>query len=99
MPHHREHVTIYIKEHREGFRTAFPDPPEVLRLPDLRITVDTPADLAFVESLIGSIPEGVSPIPLVEYLESSPRLISDRSPWQSIPGTRKDFEKWGVPQN
>ena len=68
MPHHREHVTTYVKEHLDLFRTAFPDPPEALRLPDLRITVDTPADFVFVERLIRAIPEGGSPIPLETYI-------------------------------
>ena len=69
LPHHREHVTIYVKEHREDFRTAFPDPPEALRFPDLRITVDTADDFAFVESLIGSIPEAGAPAALENYID------------------------------
>jgi spore coat polysaccharide biosynthesis protein SpsF len=67
-PHHREHVTIYVKEHLEDFRTAFPDAPGYLNCPDLRITVDTPADLEFVERLIGAIPESDFPVDLREYL-------------------------------
>jgi spore coat polysaccharide biosynthesis protein SpsF len=69
LEHHREHVTIYIKEHRDEFRTGFADPPAALRRPDVWITVDTPADFAFVECLIKRIPEGCSPVPLEEYLE------------------------------
>jgi spore coat polysaccharide biosynthesis protein SpsF len=72
LPHHREHVTIYIKEHSGDFRTAFPDPPIELRRPDLRITVDTAADLAFVDGLIRTIPEGQAPIPLERYLALMP---------------------------
>jgi len=70
LPYHREHVTIYIKEHREDFRTEFPFPPEALRRPDLRITVDTPGDFAFVTSLIEAIPDTGGPIPLDEYLNT-----------------------------
>jgi len=69
LEHHREHVTIYVKEHRDEFRTCFADPPAALRRPDVWITVDTPADFAFVECLIKGIPEGCSPVPLEEYLE------------------------------
>ena len=72
LPHHREHVTIYVKEHLEDFRTAFPDPPEALRAPHLRVTVDTPADLSFVEGLICSVPEHGTPIPLEDYLNRLP---------------------------
>jgi len=68
LEHHREHVTIYVKEHRDEFRTCFADPPAELRHPDMRITIDTPADFAFVEGLIKSFPEGCSPVPLEEYL-------------------------------
>jgi len=76
LPHHREHVTIYIKEHREEFLAAFPDPPAELRLPDVRITVDTPEDFRFVTRLIRQIPDTWPPIPLLSYLESIPFLIS-----------------------
>jgi spore coat polysaccharide biosynthesis protein SpsF len=68
-PRHREHVTIYVKENPDRFRVAFLDPPDHLRRPELRITVDTPQDFLFVERLIEQIPEGSSPIPLGEYLK------------------------------
>jgi spore coat polysaccharide biosynthesis protein SpsF len=76
MPHHREHVTIYIKEHREEFRAAFPEAPKELRFPDVRITVDTREDFRFVARLIRRIPDTSPPIPLLSYLESVPFLIS-----------------------
>lgn len=68
QPHHREHVTIYIKEHRDEFRAEYPFPPQALRHPDLRITVDTPGDFAFVTNLIEAIPDDAGPIPLEQYL-------------------------------
>jgi len=80
LPHHREHVTIYVKEHPEKFRVAFPDPPEALKLRDVRLTVDTPADFVFVENLICSIPETGFPTPLLTYLESVPLSISRHIP-------------------
>ena len=78
LPHQREHVTIYVKEHSADFRTAFPDAPEGLRFPQLRITVDTPADFIFMQSLILSMPENRQPIPLADYLKSLPSAISTR---------------------
>jgi spore coat polysaccharide biosynthesis protein SpsF len=80
MPHHREHVTIYVKEHRDEFLAAFPDPPEELRLPGVRITIDTADDFAFVDSLLEGIPDASPPRPLLAYLESAPFLISRRIP-------------------
>ncbi len=69
MPHHREHVTIYIKEHQDDFRAEFPDAPPPVRFPELRVTVDTPADFVFVENLIYKIPENGAPVPLEEYID------------------------------
>jgi spore coat polysaccharide biosynthesis protein SpsF len=66
-PPHREHVTLYIKEHPEKFRVLLADPPPAVRRPDFRVTVDTPEDFAFMERLIGSFPETDAPLPLENY--------------------------------
>jgi spore coat polysaccharide biosynthesis protein SpsF len=50
-PDDREHVTTWVKRRGDLWNLAFPAPPVPLRRPDLRITVDTPADLAYVRSL------------------------------------------------
>lgn len=71
-PRHREHVTLYVKHHPEQFRMALLSPPDCLHRPDLRITVDTPADFMAVEDLIGSLPESAQPLPLLAYLEMVP---------------------------
>ena len=76
---HREHVTLYIKEHLDKFRVAFLSPPDSLCRPELRITVDTPADFLFVEDLIGAIAEGESPTPLEYYLRIAEALIRARA--------------------
>ena len=47
----REHVTTWVKRRSDLWNLAFPAPPMPLRRPDLRLTVDTPADLAYVRSL------------------------------------------------
>ncbi len=65
---HREHVTLYIKEHPEGFRVGLLDPPAALRHPGIRLTVDTPEDFQFMNSLIGKIAEYAHPLPLTEYI-------------------------------
>ena len=66
---HREHVTLYIKEHPEEFRISYLTPPESLKYPGIRLTVDTPEDFAFMEELIGKIPQKENPIPLSEFLK------------------------------
>jgi spore coat polysaccharide biosynthesis protein SpsF (cytidylyltransferase family) len=49
--HDREHVTTWIKRRSELWNLVFPLAPAPLRRPDLRLTVDTPGDLACVRSL------------------------------------------------
>ena len=65
---HREHVTLYIKEHPDEFRTAILRPPEALRRPDVRLTVDTPEDFDYVEGLVRRVPEEQHPVALERYL-------------------------------
>ena len=75
---HREHVTLYIKEHPEEFRVSLLVPPDCLHHPQVRLTVDTPADLAFVNQLIGRLPEGEYPLPLEEYLTLALSILNER---------------------
>jgi spore coat polysaccharide biosynthesis protein SpsF len=65
---HREHVTLYIKEHPESFCISFPGAPAAFRHPHIRLTIDTPEDFIFVDQLIRQVPEGDHPLPLSEYL-------------------------------
>jgi spore coat polysaccharide biosynthesis protein SpsF len=77
-PDHREHVTLYIKDHPERFRLAFLEPPDILRRPDVRITVDTPEDFVFLENLLGTVPEADYPVPLERYLEQAEAVARGR---------------------
>lgn len=70
-PLHREHVTLYVKEHPEEFRMALLSPPDFLCHPEIRITVDTPEDFMSMEDLIERLPERVGPLPLRMYLDTS----------------------------
>jgi spore coat polysaccharide biosynthesis protein SpsF len=74
----REHVTLYIKEHQERFRVALLVPPDTLRRPALRLTVDTPEDFIFVEDIIQHLPETGRPLPLESYLEIAANLSRAR---------------------
>jgi spore coat polysaccharide biosynthesis protein SpsF len=53
-PVDREHVTTYIKRHGDRFRCVHTRAPRPLCAPDLRLTVDTPSDLAWLRSLAAS---------------------------------------------
>jgi spore coat polysaccharide biosynthesis protein SpsF len=66
--HHREHVTLYMKEHAEEFCLSFLVPPDFLRHPQIRLTVDTVEDFMFMDQLICRLPDGGQPLPLREYL-------------------------------
>jgi len=75
---HREHVTLYIKDHPEGYRVSFPVAPECVRFPQVRLTVDTPEDFRSVDGLIRMLPEGENPLPLREYLPLALKVLSER---------------------
>jgi spore coat polysaccharide biosynthesis protein SpsF len=66
---HREHVTLYVKDNPSLFRMALLAPPDRLRRPDVRVTVDTPEDFIYLEDLLGAVPENGAPVPLIRYLE------------------------------
>lgn len=51
-PHHREHVNEYILEHPGTFRMERLDIPAGKRRPDISLTIDTPEDLARMQSLL-----------------------------------------------
>jgi len=50
-PDDREHVTTWVKRRNDLWNLAFPAAPAPLHRADLRVTVDTPGDLAYVRSL------------------------------------------------
>jgi spore coat polysaccharide biosynthesis protein SpsF len=76
--HHREHVTLYIKEHPEEFRVSYLIPPDFLRHPQIRLTVDTPEDFVFMDHLIGRLPEKGQPASLREFLPLALHILSQR---------------------
>lgn len=48
----REHVTTYIRRVGSGFKSVISMAPASVRRPDLRFTVDTPADLAYMRRVL-----------------------------------------------
>jgi spore coat polysaccharide biosynthesis protein SpsF len=49
--HRSELVTSYIYDHKDSFELEIAKPPEVLRRPELRLTVDYPEDLVVVRAV------------------------------------------------
>ena len=77
-PDDREHVTLYIKEHPDEFRLAYLRAPKYLDQPQIRLTVDTPDDFAFVSQLIGRFPEGGRTVPLRKFLNLALTISQER---------------------
>ncbi len=76
--HHREHVTLYIKDCPDEFRLLLLAPPEGLRFPQIRITVDTPEDFNFMTQVIGRLPDEAQPLSLSDYLPLALSIMQER---------------------
>jgi spore coat polysaccharide biosynthesis protein SpsF len=74
-PDDREHVTLHIKHHAPRFRTSLVLAPADLRRPDLRLTVDTPEDLAFMRRVLEKVDDGPSPAPLSAIIAAADAVI------------------------
>jgi spore coat polysaccharide biosynthesis protein SpsF len=74
-PQDREHVTLFIKRHLSDFKTVMPQAPPDVRRPDLRLTVDTPADASFMEQILARVDRLVRPAPLVDIITEADRVL------------------------
>ncbi|BCS33495.1 hypothetical protein TBR22_A27220 [Luteitalea sp. TBR-22] len=75
-PYDREHVTPWVRR-AEGVVRTVPSAPPALRAPDLHLTVDTPADLAFARCLADALwADGLDPraAPLSRVIAAARRL-------------------------
>lgn len=81
-PEHREHVTQYILDHPQGFRMARVEATGKLRRPEVKLSVDTREDLAFVRMIYDDVIHGGT-IPAVEELLD---LIDQRAQSHASPG-------------
>ena len=75
-PHHREHVTPFIKEHPELFKIVKYQSPLVNPFPDLRLTVDTSEDFKLIEILYNELYDD-APIELcdvINFIKKNPDL-------------------------
>ena len=62
LPGDREHVTTYVKSQPQWFRIAGIEAPAAVRRPDIRLTVDTAADLEFVRKLFARAGDHLTPL-------------------------------------
>lgn len=75
--HKSELCTLYIFEHPEMFRIEKLIPPEKLRRPDIRITVDYPEDLIVVREIYGALSKPNKLIEveeIIDFLDKHPEI-------------------------
>lgn len=75
----REHVTPYIYEHPEYFKTKFIEASGKLIRPELRLTVDTTEDLKFVKEIFKNLYKEKQIFyteDVIDFLDSHPELLS-----------------------
>jgi spore coat polysaccharide biosynthesis protein SpsF len=77
-PYDREHVTPYLKRPERRFRVLVPPAPSYLRAPSLRLTVDTPEDLAFMESVLRQAGGSATRVPLAGIMRAAWRVSGRR---------------------
>ena len=73
-PADREHVTPFIRRHPDLFRARASLAPAALRRPDLRLTIDTPDDLAFMTEVLMRAGAGTDPVPLRTIICAADRV-------------------------
>jgi len=88
-PHHREHVTPYIKEHPELFKIIKYKSPLINRYPDLRLTVDTAEDFKLMEILYNELYKSkpIELIDVINFIEKKPELRHINSSVEQRPMT------------
>ena len=74
-PYDREHVTPWVRR-VDGVVRATPAAPAGVRAPDVRLTVDTPSDLAYAQRLASCLAAGGDPrlAPLRDVIASARQL-------------------------
>lgn len=79
-----EHVSLFVKEHRDQFRVEVIEAPGALQRIELRLTVDYPEDLVLCRQVFAHFKALAPRIPLepvVEFLDSRPDLKALTAPY------------------
>lgn len=61
-PHHKEHVTTYIRENPNEFSIETVQAPPEIAGPDIKLDVDTEKDFKKLESFMGCLPPELNPV-------------------------------------
>ena len=76
MQHEREHVTPYLYQHPERFRLRNVEAPEWALWPELRLTVDEPADLEMLREVVRLVGPDAGLAAILAALQGEPELVA-----------------------
>jgi len=91
--YHREHVTIFIREHPEIFVLQNVEAEGNMRRPDLRLTVDTIEDLQLIREIYSELYDGTNVFgikDIIELFERKPELAKINMHIKHKPETEVD---------
>jgi len=93
-PHHKEHVTPYIKEHPEEFKLARYQSQLINPYPNLRLTVDTSEDYKLMEIIYKELYNGslIRLKDVIDLIDRKPELQSINSNIEQRPMTHHNYE-------
>jgi spore coat polysaccharide biosynthesis protein SpsF (cytidylyltransferase family) len=77
-PYDREHVTPWLRRHADRLVVVMPAAPASLQRPDLRFTIDTADDLAYVRQVVDLAGRDAE-LPLAAYIDAADRLAAARA--------------------
>ena len=77
-PYDREHVTPFLKRPERRYRVLEPLVAPPVQRPDLRLTVDTADDFAYMTAVLGGCGLGSSVMPLTAIIQSADRAMRNR---------------------
>jgi spore coat polysaccharide biosynthesis protein SpsF len=88
-PHHKEHVTPYIKEHSEIFKIVKYQSPWINPYPNLRLTVDTAEDYKLMEIIYNELYRGdlIRLKDVLDFIDRKPEIQSINSHIEQRPMT------------
>lgn len=72
--HEREHVTPYLYQHPELFGLRNVEAPEWARFPELRLTLDEPADFEMLRALVELVPRDASLRDILQAIRLHPEV-------------------------
>jgi len=89
--YYKEHIVTYVAENKDEFIIKHLQPPEYLRRPELRLTVDTKEDFELISEIYGKLYEEGSIVSLkavIQFLDDNPetlklnRMVTQRNPFK-----------------